>query len=74
MQKKQKLLVSGFTVASLLMGASAVKASTFKMDAAPGKSIVKDHDGQSSDEKKEEEKKKKEEGQCGEGSCKKSLY
>lgn len=67
MDKKQKLIISGVTVASLLMGTTTVQATDFSIDEVKKPNIVKDHHDK--DEKTDEDKKKKEEGNCGEGSC-----
>lgn len=76
MDKKQKLIISGLTVASLLAGSGSALATSFTMDSLD--SVVheeekKEEEAKCSAEKKKEDeaKKKKKDGEmsCGEGSC-----
>lgn len=71
MDKKQTLLISGLTVASLLSGAAVTAAN----HDAPAVAIKAAQDASQDEDKKdkdEKEKKKEGEGSCGEGSCQSS--
>jgi len=79
MDKKQKLIISGLTVASLLTGTGIATAASFTMDSLDSvtrEEEKKEEEAKCSAEKKKEKedeaaKKKKKDGEmsCGEGSC-----
>lgn len=74
MGKKENMLITGITVAGLMLATAPAKASAFQMDDAGiasqsihGSDDAKCGDGKCGDDKKK--KKKKTDGSCGEGSC-----
>lgn len=80
MGKKENILITGLTVAGLLLSGTQATASTFQMDDLGTISLsTQDHEdgkcgegkcGDKKDEKKKDKKKdKKADGSCGEGSC-----